>query len=77
MRLDLRSLYLKNLEFYGSTVFRRDCFPALMRALTDGALRPLVGGTWPLAQIRKAQEAFLQKRHVGSLVLLPPAPEED
>ena len=71
VRLDLRTLYLKNLEFYGSTVFRRDSFPTLMRALEDGALDPQVGGRWALADIRQAQQAFLQKRHVGSLVLLP------
>ncbi len=72
VRLDLRTLYLKNLEFYGSTVFRRDTFPTLMRALEAGALDPQVGGRWPLAGIRDAQKAFLHKRHVGSLVLLPP-----
>ena len=57
--LDLRTLYLKNLEFYGSTVFRRDTFPNLMKALAAGALRPAVAGTWPLSDIRAAQQAFL------------------
>lgn len=72
VRLDLRTLYLKNLEFYGSTVFRRDTFPALMRALEAGVLEPQLGGSWALADIAAAQQAFLEKRHVGSLVLLPP-----
>ncbi len=71
VRLDLRTLYLKNLEFYGSTVFRRETFPTLMHALESGVLDPPVGGCWPLARIRDAQRAFLQKQHVGSLVLLP------
>ena len=75
VHLDLRTLYLKNLEFYGSTVFRRDTFPALMRALDVGALDPQVGGSWALADIRDAQQAFLRKQHVGSLVLLPPPVE--
>ena len=72
--LDLRTLYLKNLEFYGSTAFRRDAFPKLMSCLADGALRPAVAAVRPLTEIREAQEAFLTKTHVGSMVLIPPEP---
>ena len=71
--LDLRTLYLKNLSFFGSTVYRRDAFPALLRILAEGGIKPAVETTRPLAEIREAQEAFLEKRHVGSIVLIPPS----
>ncbi len=74
--LDLRTLYLKNLSFFGSTVYRRDTFPTLLRILAEGGLRPAVAETRPLAEIREAQESFLEKRHVGSLVLIPPPVEQ-
>lgn len=70
--LDLRTLYLKNLEFYGSTVFRRDTFPTLIEALQAGALHPAVAKVYPLREIHDAQQDFLQKKHVGSFVLEPP-----
>lgn len=70
--LDLRTLYLKNLRFHGSTVFRRDTFPTLVRLLEAGAVTPALAATYPLAEITAAQTAFLEKRHVGSLALIPP-----
>ena len=70
--LDLRTLYLKNLEFYGSTVYRPDTFPTLLNWLAEGGFTPQVAGTYPLTEIKTAQTKFLQKQHVGSYVLLPP-----
>ena len=34
-------------------------------------IRPLLAGTYPLQELKAAQEAFLQKRHVGNFVVLP------
>lgn len=70
--LDLRTLYLRNLSFFGSTAYLQETFPALIAVLNDGGLSPAVAGTRPLSEIRAAQEAFLQKKHVGSMVLIPP-----
>ena len=39
--------------------------PTLMRALEEGAIKPAVAATRPLAEIREAQTAFLEKHHVG------------
>ena len=72
VELDLRTLYLKNLSFFGSTVHLPETIPALIEVLREGGLTPVVADTRPLAEIAAAQEAFLQKRHVGSMVLLPP-----
>lgn len=70
--LDLRTLYLRSLEFYGSSTYRADTFPTLLKALAGGGIDPIVHDRWPLDQIVDAQRAFLEKRHVGSLVLIPP-----
>ena len=70
--LDLRTLYLNDLTFFGSTVYRDDVFPTLLRFVAEGGVRPAVWKTRPLAEIAQAQTEFLEKRHVGSIVLLPP-----
>ncbi|KIC12168.1 hypothetical protein RA19_02670 [Leisingera sp. ANG-M1] len=70
--LDLRTLYLKNLSFFGSTAYLQETFPRLMEILHAGGLKPAVAAARPLSEIAAAQEAFLQKHHVGSMVLIPP-----
>ncbi len=72
VRLDLRTLYLKSLSFFGSTAYRRDTFPTLMEIVAEGGIGPAVAEVRPLAEIKEAQTAFLEKRHVGSMVLVPP-----
>ena len=67
--LDLRTLYLNDLEFHGCTVYDPPVFEALVGHIERGEVRPVVGGTFPLVDICAAQEAFLAKAHVGALVL--------
>ena len=74
--LDLRTLYLKNLSFFGSTAYLQDTFPALLEILLEGGLSPAVASMRPLSEIKAAQGAFLEKTHVGSMVLIPPDVEE-
>jgi NADPH:quinone reductase-like Zn-dependent oxidoreductase len=75
VELDLRTLYLKNLSLFGSTVYLRETFPRLIGMVVSGQISPFSTKTWPLAEIRAAQTEFFEKKHVGSLVLLPPAGE--
>jgi len=70
--LDLRTLYLKSLTFYGSTVYRPETFPRLLEIVAEGGIEPAVAETRPLSEIREAQTRFLEKTHIGSLVLIPP-----
>jgi NADPH:quinone reductase-like Zn-dependent oxidoreductase len=76
VELDLRTLYLKNLSFFGSSVYLRETFPRLIEMVVSGKIKPFSTKTWPLAEIHAAQTEFFEKRHVGSLVLLPPAGED-
>ena len=47
-------------------------FPEVIRAIERGELQPLVAKTFPLGRIAGAQLEFLEKRHVGNFVLIPP-----
>ena len=71
VELDLRTLYLKNLSLFGSAVYLRETFPRLIDLVIGGRVTPFSTNTWPLADIRAAQSEFLERKHVGSLVLLP------
>ena len=67
--LDLRTLYLKDLQLHGATVYNPQVFADLVGYISDGEVRPVVGGTYPLEEIHAAQQAFADKHHVGSLVI--------
>ena len=72
---DKRTLYLRDLTLIGCTAWDEPVFPALIALLERGELRPPVAATWPLERIAEAQAAFLEKRHVGKYVLVPPTAE--
>ncbi|GMG83938.1 alcohol dehydrogenase family protein [Paralimibaculum aggregatum] len=69
--LDVRDLYLKDLSFFGATAQAAETMPNLVAYIERGEIRPLVAGTFPLAEIHAAQALFLKKTFVGKLVLLP------
>jgi NADPH:quinone reductase-like Zn-dependent oxidoreductase len=69
--VDLRTIYLKQLDVLGSTMGNRDEFAALVRHIESGRLRPLVWATYPLAELARAQADFENKNHVGKLVVIP------
>ena len=39
--------------------------------IETGALKPLLAAIYPLEDLAKAQEAFVQKTHVGNIVVTP------
>lgn len=69
VELDLRTLYLKDLTLYGCTVLDAEVFPNLVGYIERGEIRPVVCATFPLEKIAAAQRVFLEKRHVGKIVL--------
>jgi NADPH:quinone reductase-like Zn-dependent oxidoreductase len=72
--LDLRRLYLKDLTLLGCTSQTREAFTALIGHIERNEIRPLVAGIYPLADLASAQQAFIEKRHIGKLVVIPPQP---
>ena len=69
MNLDLRTLYLNDLELYGCAVYEPAVFEALVGYIHRGEVRPVVAATWPLTEFREAQEAFVAKAHTGAMVI--------
>jgi NADPH:quinone reductase-like Zn-dependent oxidoreductase len=69
---DTRTFYLKDLTLMGCTAWDEPVFPNLISYIERGELRPLLAQTFPLERIADAQRAFLEKRHVGKFVLIPP-----
>lgn len=70
--LDLRTMYLKDITLIGCTAWDEPVFPNLVSYIERGEIRPLVAATFPLERIADAQREFLEKHHVGKLVLIPP-----
>ncbi|MGI5423825.1 alcohol dehydrogenase family protein [Streptomyces sp. CA-179760] len=71
--IDLRTLYLKDLSVFGCTFQEDEVFENVIKYLEREEVRPVVSRTYPLEAIAQAQEDFLTKRHLGKLVLIPPA----
>ncbi|MEC3862643.1 alcohol dehydrogenase family protein [Mesobacterium sp. TK19101] len=69
--LDLRTLYLRDLTFTGSTVIDAQVMPNLIRYIEAGEIKPLLAATYPLEQLHAAQAAFAEKRHAGNIVVIP------
>jgi len=67
--LDLRTLYLKDLSFFGCTVLESKVFTNIIDHIESGNIKPIVAHTFPLEDIVKAQELFLLKQHIGKIVL--------
>ena len=70
--LDMRTFYLKDLTMIGCTAWEEPVFPNLIYYIERGELRPLLAKTFPLECIADAQREFLQKKHCGNFVLIPP-----
>ncbi|HCF24821.1 MAG TPA: alcohol dehydrogenase [Novosphingobium sp.] len=69
VELDLRTLYLKDLTLFGCTALDAGVFAQLVGHIERGEVRPLVCATYPLEKIEAAQRVFMEKRHVGKIVL--------
>ncbi len=73
VQLDLRTLYLKDLTLMGCTAQSAEVFKALIGHIERGEVRPLVAATYALKDLARAQGDFAAKRHLGKLVVVPPA----
>jgi len=69
--LDLRTLYLRDLTFTGSTVIPPEVMESLVRHIEAGRIGPVLAATYPLDQLREAQAAFIAKTHAGNIVVTP------
>ena len=72
VNLDMRDFYLKDLNLIGCTAWDEPVFPNLVGYIERGEIRPLLAKTFALGEIAAAQQEFLEKRHFGNFVLIPP-----
>lgn len=66
---DLRRLIYKDLRLTGATIVPPGTMARVVRLIEQGLLQPLLAQTFPLRDLAKAQEAFMQKVHVGNIVV--------
>ena len=69
--LDLRTLYLRDLTFTGSTIIPQQVFHDLVGYIERGEVKPMLAATYKLEQLREAQTAFIAKKHTGNIVVIP------
>ncbi|WP_259274237.1 alcohol dehydrogenase family protein [Sulfitobacter mediterraneus] len=71
VELDLRTFYLRDLTFTGSTVITPEVMPNLIRYIEAGEIKPALAATFPLDQLREGQATFIAKTHTGNIVVAP------
>ena len=71
VELDLRTFYLRDLTFTGSTVITAEVMPNLIGYIEAGEIKPSFAATYPLEQLHAAQTAFIAKEHTGNIVVVP------
>ncbi|WP_114764953.1 alcohol dehydrogenase family protein [Vibrio rhodolitus] len=69
VELDVRTLYLKDLSFFGCTVLEPQVFHNLVKVIESGKIKPILAQVFDLKDINDAQATFEEKRHVGKIVL--------
>ncbi|WP_041714488.1 alcohol dehydrogenase family protein [Paraglaciecola sp. T6c] len=69
VELDVRTLYLKDLSFFGCTVLEAGVFQNLVDYIEQSKISPIVAQSFPLKDIAQAQKVFTEKHHVGKIVL--------
>lgn len=69
VELDIRTLYLKDLSFFGCTILEPEVFQNLIHHIEKGNISPIIAHAFPLKEIVTAQTYFLKKDHVGKIVL--------
>lgn len=68
VKLDLRTLYLKDLTLFGSTVWS-EAFANLVSRIEKKQVQPLIAQTFDLSDIVEAQQRFKEKKFLGKIVL--------
>jgi NADPH:quinone reductase-like Zn-dependent oxidoreductase len=69
VKLDIRTLYLKDLSLFGCTILDEGVFDNLIKRIESNDIVPVVARTFFLTQIADAQSYFETKQHIGKLVI--------
>ncbi|SMG22839.1 alcohol dehydrogenase family protein [Paraburkholderia susongensis] len=71
VQLDLRTMYLKQLQLNGSSQGTRAAFKRVLNYIEAGTIKPILAATYPLSRFHEAQTQFMAKRFVGNIVVIP------
>lgn len=71
VELDLRTMYLNDLSFFGSTIIPPSVTEALVHYIEAGSIKPMLAATYALDDLHAAQTAFIAKDHTGNIVVCP------
>ena len=71
VEFDLRTFYLRDLTFIGSTVIDPQVMQNLVKYIEAGEIKSALAATYPLEELRDAQAAFIAKQHTGNIVVIP------
>jgi NADPH:quinone reductase-like Zn-dependent oxidoreductase len=69
VEMDLRTFYLRDLTFTGATIVPPGVFADLVGYIERGEVKPALAATYPLEQLHEAQQAFIDKKHTGNIVV--------
>lgn len=69
VQLDLRTFYLRDLTFTGSTVVPPHIFTDLIGYIEREEISPMLAASYPLSDLHTAQQAFIDKQHAGNIVV--------
>jgi len=67
--LDLRTMYLNDLTFFGNTIFQPNVFPNLVKYIENNEIVPMLAASYTLEDFHAGQEAFIEKKHTGNIVV--------
>ena len=71
VKFDLRTFYLRDLTFTGSTVIDPQIMQNLVKYIEAEEIKSALAATYPLEELRDAQAAFIAKQHTGNIVVIP------
>ena len=71
VEFDLRIFYLNDLVFTGATIIPPGLFKDLVGYIERGEVMPMLAATYALEDFHEGQRAFIEKRHVGNIVVVP------
>lgn len=73
VEFDLRQLVYKDLQLTGATIVPPGTMSRIVSLIEQGLLKPLLAKSFPLEELARAQEAFMDKTHVGTIVVAIPS----
>jgi NADPH:quinone reductase-like Zn-dependent oxidoreductase len=71
VEFDLRTFYLRDLTFTGSTVIDPVVMKSVIGFIEAGDIQPVLAASYPLSELHAAQAAFIAKEHTGNIVVIP------